>query len=293
MNVARTVVELREMLERKRRPGRTLGFVPTMGALHEGHLSLVRLAGQLDDVVLVSIFVNPLQFGPHEDFGAYPRDIESDLDLLEAEGTDVVFVPSVDEIFRRGALTTISVGPLGQVLEGEDRPGHFDGVCTIVAKLFNLVQPDHAFFGHKDAQQAAVLRRMVTDLNFSVDLVVGPTIRDADGLALSTRNAYLSREARMRALSLWRALEEGRRRLLSGHHIEVVEKTMWDVLASTDAVEPSYARVVDPDTFQTPDSGGSMLLAVAARVAGVRLIDNLLVDLRQPERGDETEGASH
>lgn len=282
MNSATTVADLHELLSRERRAGRTVGLVPTMGALHEGHLSLVRLARERDEVVVVSIFVNPLQFGPHEDFDAYPRDIERDVGLLEAEGVDVVFLPAVDQMYPNGASTTISVGALGEVLEGRDRPGHFDGVCTIVSKLFNLVQPDHAFFGHKDAQQVAVLRRMVSDLDFPVGLVVGPTVRESDGLALSSRNAHLSPEDRRRAVSLWHALQEGRDRLQSHHDIEVVEKTMWDALASTDGVEPSYARVVDPCNFEASEGGGRLLLLVAARVGGVRLIDNLSVTT--PER---------
>ena len=277
MRLIRTTSELRDALRSQRLGNRAVGFVPTMGALHEGHLSLLRVARERADKVVVSIFVNPLQFGQGEDFQTYPRNVESDLQLLQSQNVDVAFVPTVEEMYPRRPSTTVSAGPLGRILEGADRPGHFDGVCTVVAKLFNLVQPTVAVFGQKDAQQVAVLRRMVHDLGFPVDLVVAPTVRDDDFLALSSRNLLLSATDRERALTLWRALNAGRTELSSGSDLEVIEKTMWDVLTTTSGVEPSYARVVDPDSFETPVGTGPVLLVVAARVGRVRLIDNLPV----------------
>jgi pantoate--beta-alanine ligase len=292
VKVARTAADLHEALASERRAGRTVGYVPTMGALHEGHLSLVRRARGRDQVVVVSVFVNPLQFGPGEDFEAYPRSTADDLELLQAERADVAFLPSVEEMYPNGASTTVSVGPLGRVLEGEDRPGHFDGVCTVVAKLLHLVWPAHAFFGQKDAQQVAVVRRMVRDLRFPVEVVVGPTVREAGGLALSSRNSYLLPEDRDRATALWRSLQVGRDELCSSRSIDVVEKTMWSVLASTEGVEPSYARVVDPRTFASAARGRPLLLVVAARVGGVRLIDNLPVNAPQLQSAREPRARS-
>jgi pantoate--beta-alanine ligase len=277
MKVVRTVPELRSELRRDRSAGRTIGFVPTMGALHEGHLSLVRAARADTDVVVMSIFVNPLQFGTGEDFATYPRDEAADLTLADDAGVDVVFIPSVDEMYPRGRTTTVGVGDLGTVLEGAARPGHFDGVATVVAKLFSIVQPDVAFFGQKDAQQAAVVRRMVADLSFPIEIVVGPTVRAGDGLSLSSRNAYLSAEQRTEAAALYRALEAGRASLLSGADPTTAAKQVWEVMASSAGVEPEYADVVDPDSFGPPKNGRPVLLVAAARVGPARLIDNVLV----------------
>lgn len=280
MMVVRTAADLRAHLEGPRRDGRSIGFVATMGALHEGHLSLVDAARARTDVVVLSIFVNPLQFGPHEDFAAYPRDEDRDLGVARERGVDVVLLPETSEMYPDGRITSIPVGPLGDVLEGEDRPGHFDGVATVVVTLLNIVAPDVAFFGQKDAQQVAVVKRVVRDLALPVEIEVGPTVRAPDGLALSSRNAYLGDDERRRAGALRRALEAGKATVLDGD-LGAAEKAMWEVLISTDGVDPRYAKIVDPDSFERPetwDRSSPLLLVVAARVGGTRLIDNLLVE---------------
>ena len=279
MEVVRDPVALRRSVAD---PERSVGFVPTMGALHEGHLSLVRMARADNDVVVVSIFVNPLQFGPNEDLDAYPRDEESDLALLEEEKVDIVFLPSVETLYPPGATTRVQVGPLGDVIEGALRPGHFEGVATVVAKLFHLVQPHRAYFGQKDAQQVAVLQKMVRDLDFPVALEVGPTVRAADGLALSSRNAYLSAAERAAAVALWRALAAGRDVLRAGGSPEESAKAMADLLAASEGVEPAYALAVDPATFAPADEV-PVLLLVSATVGPARLIDNLLVFPNDPQ----------
>jgi pantoate--beta-alanine ligase len=277
MKVARTRSELRSQLLDTRGAGSDVGFVPTMGALHAGHLSLVSAARDQCETVVMSIFVNPLQFGPGEDFGAYPRREQEDVEAAEAHGVDVVFLPPVEEVHPPGRTTSIEVGELASIFEGEFRPGHFAGVATVVMTLFDLVQPDKAFFGQKDAQQLAVIRRMVRDLAVPVEIVGCPTVREEDGLALSSRNAYLSATERERATVLFRALTAGKDRLLEGAEVQEAEGAMWNVLSSVDEVQPEYARGVDPDTFRVP-SRERVLLVVAARVGPARLIDNLLVE---------------
>jgi len=275
MKVLRTPAELRAELA-VARSQRLIGFVPTMGALHEGHLSLVRAARSANEIVVASIFVNPLQFGPNEDFAAYPRNEAHDVEQLGSAGADVVFTPALDEMYPPGRSTTINVGSLGEVLEGAHRPGHFDGVCTVVAKLFNMVGPTRAYFGQKDAQQVAVIRRMVRDLDFDLEIVVCPTVREADGLAMSSRNAYLSDHERSKATALFRALESGRSRLIQTGDVSESEKAMQEVFAA-EAVSPDYTAVCDPDSFGPLDPNGPVLLAVAARIGRARLIDNMLV----------------
>ncbi len=277
MIVVRRESDLRAALAAER-GDRSVGFVPTMGALHEGHLSLIAAAREATDVVVVSIFVNPLQFGPDEDFTRYPRDEARDLDLAERKGADIAFLPSLNEMYQDGATTSVSVGELATIVEGVSRPGHFDGVATVVAKLFNLVVPDVAFFGQKDAQQAAVVEKMARELSFPIEIEVCPTVREPDGLALSSRNAYLTPEERVSALSLWRALQRGRQTFEETRDPERTEKAMWGVLAETVGVVPDYAYAVDPVSFRPAAPGGRMLLVVAARVGKTRLIDNLSLD---------------
>lgn len=275
MKVVRTIAELRDELVAVATP---IGFVPTMGALHEGHLSLVREARGRSETVVMSIFVNPLQFGPDEDFDRYPRGEDADLAAAEEAGVDLVFMPSVEEMFPSGRATTVHVDGVTDLFEGAIRPGHFDGVATVVAKLFGIVQPDAAFFGHKDAQQLAVVRRMVADLSLPIEIVGCPTVRETDGLALSSRNVYLGDDDRIRARSLWRALQAGAEELYRTDQIGRAEAAMRDGLEpETDEVD--YASVVDPDTFGPPREGGRYLLIVAARVGGTRLIDNFLVEV--------------
>ncbi|MDQ3619706.1 MAG: pantoate--beta-alanine ligase [Actinomycetota bacterium] len=287
MKIARTRRELAEALDQLRVTWDSVNLVPTMGALHEGHVSLLRAARDSGAVAL-SIFVNPLQFGPREDYRAYPRDEGRDLERAEAEDVDLVFAPSVDDMLGSHPATTVSVGRLAAVVEGDARPGHFDGVATIVATLFNLVHPERAFFGQKDAQQVAVIKKMVADLGFSVELVVCPTAREPDGLAKSSRNAYLSDGDRARASVLWEALRAGRNALSNGRDLAGVEEVMVEAFRSTPGVEPGYARAVNPDTFERSAPGGPVLLVVAATVGGTRLIDNLLVE--QPFGGQDAVG---
>jgi pantoate--beta-alanine ligase len=281
MNVVRTVAELRAALLPERRAGRTIGLVPTMGFFHEGHLGLMRDARAKCDVVVVSLFVNPAQFGPGEDLAAYPRDEARDLELAERERVDVVFAPSVEEVYPDGFATTVSVGGLTEVLDGDPaRRGrsHFDGVTTVVTKLFNMVQPDRAWFGQKDAQQATVIRRLVRDLDIPVEIEVLPTVRERDGLAMSSRNVYLSAEERDRALALSRALRAAEAVVADGR------RDADDVLAAAQAeldargVEPEYLELLSADDLSPSQRvNGRTLLAVAARVGRARLIDNTLL----------------
>jgi pantoate--beta-alanine ligase len=270
MKIARTVAALGEALAPARGRGDRIGLVPTMGAYHEGHLSLMRAARAASDVVVVSLFVNPTQFGPGEDLDRYPRDELGDARAAEREGVDVLFVPSVDEMYPPGFDTTVDPGSLATVLEGAVRPGHFRGVATVCVRLFGLVAPDLAFFGRKDAQQLAVLRQVVRDLALPVELRACPTVRDTDGLALSSRNAYLSPDARARALALPRALESGRAAHRSGAD---PVKAARAVLDAAD-VEVDYVAVADLD---------GPTLAAAIRVDGTRLIDNVELGPSAPE----------
>ncbi|HZK51456.1 MAG TPA: pantoate--beta-alanine ligase [Actinomycetota bacterium] len=278
MRVVRRSDELRSLLEDPRRKGRTVGLVPTMGALHAGHLSLVRRARHSSDVVVVSVFVNPKQFGEGEDFEHYPRDTEGDLELLRGERADIAFLPSVEDMYPAGATVKVTAGPIGDVYEGADRPGHFDGVCTVVTKLFNIVEPDLAVFGQKDAQQVAVLKHLASDLDFDIDLVVAPIVRESDGLALSSRNVYLTAEQGNQALALSRCLELGRDAYVQSGDVQLAEKTMLEHLQDADGVDVAYAAAVDPDRFDAPRSEDRILLIVAGRVGNTRLIDNLVVE---------------
>ncbi|GII52466.1 pantothenate synthetase 1 [Planotetraspora thailandica] len=256
-------------------PGR-LALVPTMGALHEGHRSLMRLAREHADHVAVSIFVNPLQFGPNEDFSRYPRTFDVDLDVCADEGVGLVFAPSAEEMYPPGSQVAVSSGEMGKNVEGAFRPGHFDGVLTVVLKLFNLVQPDVAVFGQKDAQQLALIRRMVADLNVPVSIVGAPTLREADGLALSSRNRYLSPADRMTALSISKALRAGAAQTTPSK-ILAAAKAVLDAGANLDPpLAVDYVELVDPRTFTAVDDThrGEGLLVVAAKVGTTRLIDN-------------------
>jgi len=274
MIVTHSVEETRERL-----PDAAIGLVPTMGFLHEGHLSLVDAARDAGaEFVVVSVFVNPKQFGPKEDFARYPRDEARDRELLEGRGVDLLFMPAVDEIYPSGGVTNVSVGGVARPLEGERRPGHFDGVATIVLKLFNIVQPDIAVFGRKDAQQCAVIARMVRDLDVPVRLVFAETVREHDGLAMSSRNSYLGEEERRRAPALHRALRAGQEAITHGiHDVASIEQLMAKMVAETPGVAVDYLAVVDPETFLPPaDFHRDVLLAGAVKIGATRLIDNLL-----------------
>lgn len=266
-----------------RRAGKRLGFVPTMGALHEGHLSLVRTARASCDAVAASIFVNPTQFGPNEDLAKYPRTFDRDRELLEREGVKLLFAPSVEEMYPAGAMTWVTVEGLSDKLDGRSRPGHFRGVATVVAKLFHVVEPDVAFFGQKDAAQVAVIRRMVRDLNLPVQIVVCPIVREPDGLAMSSRNAYLSPDQRKQALVLHRSLVRVQDLVAAGERDAGKLLTAGrEELAREKSVRLDYFEIVDPDTLDPrPDISGGALAAVAAFVGSTRLIDNILLEAKQ------------
>ena len=270
--------EVRSAIAAARREGKTVGLVPTMGALHEGHLSLVHAACKRTDVVIVSIFVNPTQFAPGEDFERYPRDIPSDLELLSADGVELVFTPSVDEMYASGIETVVDPGPLALRWEGEIRPGHFNGVATVVAKLLNIVRPDLAFFGEKDFQQYRIVSRMAEDLDLGVGIIGCPIIRDPSGLALSSRNAYLTAEQRAAALALPEALEAAAAALVWGERdARALEAVMAETVARVggDVVALEYAAVVDSLTLEPAQTvTGTARALVAARVGSTRLIDN-------------------
>jgi pantoate--beta-alanine ligase len=281
MRRVRTVAELRALLAPERRAGRTIGLVPTMGYYHDGHLSLMRRARSENEVVVVSLFVNPAQFAPGEDFEAYPRDEERDLRLAEAEGVDVLFAPPVEEIYPAGFATTVTVSDLTEMLEGDGAqrgPEHFQGVTTVVTKLFNIAAPDVAYFGQKDAQQALVIRKLVRDLDIPVRIEVCPTIRDPDGLALSSRNVYLSPDERERALALSRALRAAEAAVASGtREAPAVVAAARDELDRA-GLEPDYLQLRSAtDLSPVERVNGSTLLAVAARVGRARLIDNAIL----------------
>jgi pantoate--beta-alanine ligase len=279
--IARTKAELRALLAERRPGGRTVGFVPTMGSLHEGHLSLLRAARERCDIVVLSVFVNPTQFADGEDLDGYPRDEAGDLALAGDSGVEIVFAPDVDEVYPPGFATYVAVEGLTDVLDGDpDRrgAGHFRGVTTIVAKLLNLVAPDVAFLGQKDAQQAIVIRRMARDLDFACEIAVVPTVREPDGLALSSRNSYLTQEERDRAPALWAALEAVRAAASEGATVAAAVDAGRRALDDA-GIEPEYleARHADDLTPAESFNGRPVLVAVAARVGKARLIDNVVV----------------
>jgi len=279
MKICKTIEEMRSASSVTRREGKRFGFVPTMGALHEGHLSLVRAAKAKSDVVAVSIFVNPLQFGPTEDLAKYPRSFERDRELLEKEAVDILFAPQPEEMYPKGAVTYVTVEGLSEKLCGRSRAGHFRGVTTVVAKLFHIIEPDLAFFGQKDAAQATIIRRMVRDLNLPVEIVVCPIVREPDGLAMSSRNAYLSPQERKTALVLNRSLTETKNRFDQCERSAVVLIAAGkQVLAQEPAARLDYFEIVDPLTLDTmQELTSSALVAVAAFIGNTRLIDNILL----------------
>jgi pantoate--beta-alanine ligase len=286
--VLRTKAELRAAVAAARRAGETVGLVPTMGYLHEGHLSLIRAARAECDLVVISLFVNPTQFGPGEDLDRYPRDEERDLRLAAKAGADLVFAPGVEEVYAADAATAVEVtGPLTDVLDGDPErrgPEHFRGVTTVVAKLFNVVGPDVAYFGQKDAQQAVVIRRMARDLDFPVRIQVLPTVREPDGLAMSSRNAYLDPADRERATALSRALAAAERGARQGSLAAGLDAARAELAAA--AIEPEYLEARDAETLAPVEELGTrpVLVAVAARVGVARLIDNVLI---QPATSDQ------
>ena len=279
MKICNTIRDIRAASRAQRRAGLRLGLVPTMGALHEGHLSLIRTAKASCQVVAASIFVNPTQFGPNEDLARYPRPFERDRELLENEDVNLLFAPSVDEMYPSDAVTWVTVEELSDKLDGRSRPGHFRGVTTIVAKLFLAVEPDAAFFGQKDAAQVSIIRRMVRDLNFPVEIVVCPIVREPDGLAMSSRNAYLNPQQRKQALVLQRSLMRVKQMAGAGEYDALrLVAAAKEVFAGEPAVCLDYLEIVDADSLDpVSDVAKGALVAVAAFVGTTRLIDNTLL----------------
>jgi pantoate--beta-alanine ligase len=283
MKIFRTIAEMRSA-SRDARGNQSLGFVPTMGALHEGHLSLVRMAKSQCEVVAASIFVNPTQFGPNEDFAKYPRTFERDYEFLEKTSVDILFAPTPEEMYPKGAVTWVTVEELSDKLCGRSRPGHFRGVATVVSKLFHIVEPDAAFFGQKDAAQLAIIRRITNDLNFSVKIVGCPIVREADGLAMSSRNVYLNAPQRKQALALHRSLIAAESLYKQGEHnaIQLINAATQvfeqEQSVSLGSLRLDYIELVDPETLDAvQDAASPALLAIAAFVGTTRLIDNVLL----------------
>ena len=283
MKVITGIREMQMAAGELRRSGNRIGMVPTMGFLHEGHLSLMRIAREHADVLVTSIFVNPTQFGPTEDFSKYPRDIERDTRLAASAGTDILFAPTAAEMYPDGYATYVSVERITGVLEGKVRPGHFRGVATVVAKLFHCAEPHVAVFGQKDAQQVAVLRRMSLELNFPVEIVVGPIVREADGLAMSSRNVYLSADERRQSTVLYRSLTRATELMRSGERrSDVVIAAMSEMITAQPGAKVDYLSVADSGTLEELPAlapGANVLLSLAVRFGATRLIDNALVTL--------------
>jgi len=280
MEVIETIEAVREKVKAARKKGKKIGLVPTMGAFHRGHISLIERAVKDCDFVVVSIFVNPTQFGHGEDFEKYPRDFDADIEACRKAGVDLVFAPSTEQMYAAENLTWINVEKLTEPLCGQFRPGHFRGVTTVCAKLFNIVQPDIAFFGRKDAQQAIVIKRMVADLNMPLKFVICPTIRDTDGLALSSRNQYLTEQQRKDATLIYKSLQECEKTLKAGvTSTKEVITQMRSILYQAPSINIEYVGIVDAETLQSLDHiTGRVLAAVAVRIGPARLIDNILVD---------------
>jgi len=279
MQVVRKIEEMQEISDRLRQEGKRIGFVPTMGYLHEGHLSLVRKAKDLCDSVVVSIFVNPTQFGPGEDFERYPRDEEGDKSKLEQEGVDFLFIPEIRDMYLLGYQTYVDVTEVSKGLCGDFRPGHFRGVATVVAKLFNLVKPHVAIFGEKDYQQLLVIKRMAKDLNFDIEIIPGRTVREEDGIAMSSRNTYLSPEARKKATVLYRSLRKGKELFDSGERdVSTLSQTIRKEIESEEDVTLQYVEIRDAETLERIERvNRPAAIAVAAIIGSVRLIDNIII----------------
>jgi len=278
--IASSIADLRREVAAARSRQQRIGFVPTMGALHQGHLSLVRAAQADCDYTVVSIYVNPTQFGPQEDFARYPRTLQADLEKLAAVGADLAFCPTDAEVYPAGYSTWVEVTGVSEPLEGKCRPGHFRGVATVVLKLLNMVQPDVAYFGQKDYQQALVIRRMVADLNVPVDIRVCPTVREPDGLAMSSRNTYLSPQGRQKALVLWKSLQLAAELLRAGQRdAQTIVSRMRQVIDTAQDAQIDYVALVDPETLSPVEQiTAPVLAALAVKIEGTRLIDNCLLE---------------
>ncbi len=278
MTVVKSIDQMKKISSELRKE-KTIGFVPTMGYLHEGHVSLVRRSKKENDITIVSIFVNPTQFGPNEDYNSYPRDLKRDLSMLEKEGVDFVFIPEVEEMYPKNYSTYVNEESLSRYLCGRSRPGHFRGVCTVVTKLFNIVKPHRAYFGQKDAQQFRIIRRMVRDLNMDVEVIECPIVRESDGLAMSSRNVYLSTEERNQALALNKSLKMVENLYKSGERsAEKMKEEMVQYLSSFDKIKIDYVEIVDEETLEPVEKiEGKVIVAIAAWVGKARLIDNTIL----------------
>jgi pantoate--beta-alanine ligase len=280
MKVAKTIEAVRELVTAVRQKGKKIGFVPTMGALHIGHISLIEAAVKKCDFVVVSIFVNPTQFAPSEDFEKYPRPIDNDLQICKKAGVDVVFAPTPRQIYPAENLTWVNVEKLTENLCGLSRPGHFRGVTTICCKLFNIVAPDIAFFGQKDAQQAIIIKKMVADLNLPLNIEICPTIREKNGLAVSSRNQYLTKDQKKQAALIYKALQKSRQLInQKTTDSKTIIAEMRKILQETDAIDIEYVNIVDAENLQNIEQiAGKVLIAVAVKIGPARLIDNIMVD---------------
>jgi len=283
MEVAKTIQSVRKLVKSARSKGKKIGFVPTMGALHIGHISLIERAVEECDFVVMSIFVNPTQFGPAEDFDRYPRNLDADLKICKKAGVDVVFTPSVEQMYTARNLTWVNVEKLTEPLCGRFRPGHFRGVTTVCAKLFNIVGADVAYFGQKDAQQALVIKRMVVDLNMPLQIVVCPTVREPDGLAVSSRNQYLTEPQRKDAACIYKSLQKCRQMIDAGiTDTKKIINQMRREINRVPSIEIEYLSIVNAETLQAVEYiTGTILVAIAIKIGTVRLIDNILLDLRK------------
>ncbi len=280
METAETIQSIRSLIKAARDSGKNIGLVPTMGALHVGHISLIEAARKKCDYIVVSIFVNPTQFVPGEDFDTYPRPLEDDLEICKKAGVDAVFAPSPEQMYPEEIITWVKVGKITETLCGQFRPGHFRGVTTVCAKLFNIVAPDIAFFGQKDAQQAIVIRRMVADLNMPLEIVVCPTVRESNGLAVSSRNKYLSEQQKKDAANIYKSLQKCQLMIDAGvKDTPAIINEMRNILLKVPSIEIEYISIVDADTLQNIDHiTGKVLIAVAVRIGPARLIDNIMLD---------------
>ncbi len=282
MEVIQRIVRMKEIVNDLKQEKKLIGFVPTMGCLHEGHLSLVREARRMSDIVVVSIFVNPKQFGPNEDFEKYPRTIAKDTEILQKENVDYIFHPSVEEMYPASFRTYIEVEQLSQKLCGKSRPNHFKGVATVVMKLFNIVQPNFAFFGQKDAQQVIIIKRMIKDLNLNIEIITLPIIREPDGLALSSRNTYLNSEERKASTILYKALMKGKDIFQNGERkVAKISKAIIDTISSEPLAKIDYVEIVDLENLDALKIiEKNALIAIAVFIGSTRLIDNIIVEVK-------------
>ncbi|PLT28358.1 pantoate--beta-alanine ligase [Peribacillus deserti] len=281
MKIVREISSLRESLKEKRKNGATIGFVPTMGFLHEGHQSLLKKAREENDIVVLSVFVNPIQFGPNEDFETYPRDIERDEKVAGDAGVDFIFYPAVEEMYPNEAAVSLTVKARTNVLCGAKRPGHFDGVAVVLTKLFNIVQPDKAYFGLKDAQQVAVIHSLVEDFNIPVNIVPVPTVREEDGLAKSSRNVYLTEEERQQAPAIYKSLQHAEQLIENGErNPENILASIREELTRSTGGEIDYAELLSyPELKKIENIHGKIIIALAVKFSGARLIDNLIIEI--------------